>query len=154
MQSGKRFAFGGAEIEILAPSPDYIPLDQPKNNDSLVMRFTYGARSFLLTGDVERAIEREMLEAGEIRPADVLKVAHHGSRTSSTDEFLDAIHPAFAVISAGFENSYGHPHPAIVGRLADRHTEILRTDLNGLITIRTDGKHLSVETSHETPEGR
>jgi competence protein ComEC len=154
MQSGKRFAFGGAEIEILAPSPDYIPLDQPKNNDSLVMRLTYGARSFLLTGDVERAIEREMLEAGEIRPADVLKVAHHGSRTSSTDEFLDAIHPAFAVISAGFENSYGHPHPAIVGRLADRHTEILRTDLNGLITIRTDGKHLSVETSHEAPEGR
>jgi competence protein ComEC len=154
MQSGKRFAFGGAEIEILAPSPDYIPLDEPKNNDSLVMRFTYGARSFLLTGDVERAIEREMLEAGEIRPADVLKVAHHGSRTSSTDEFLDAIHPAFAVISAGFENSYGHPHPAIVGRLADRHTEILRTDLNGLITIRTDGKHLSVETSHEAPEGR
>jgi competence protein ComEC len=147
MQSGKRFAFGGAEVEILAPLADYIPLDEPKNNDSLVMRLTYGARSFLLTGDVERPIEREMLEAGEIRHTDVLKVAHHGSRTSSTEDFLDAVHPAFALISAGFENSYGHPHPLIVGRLADRHTEILRTDFDGLITVRTDGKHLTVESS-------
>jgi competence protein ComEC len=147
MQSGKRFDFGGVEIEILAPLADYVPLDTPKNNDSLVMRLTYSARSFLLTGDVERPVEREMLEAGEIRPTDVLKVAHHGSRTSSTEDFLDAVHPAFALISAGFENSYGHPHPLIVGRLNDRHTEILRTDVNGLITVRTDGKHLTVETS-------
>jgi competence protein ComEC len=148
MQSGKRLAFGGAEVEILAPLADYLPLDTPKNNDSLVMRLSYGARSFLLTGDVERPVERQMFDAGELRPTDVLKVAHHGSRTSSTEEFLDTVHPAFAMISAGFENSYGHPHPAIVRRLADRHAEILRTDLNGLITIRTDGHHLSVETSH------
>jgi hypothetical protein len=100
------------------------------------MRLTYGARSFRLTGNVERPIEREMLELGEIQPADVLKVAHHGSRTSSTEDFVDAVHPAFAVISAGFENSYGHPHRPIIGRLDDRHTTIFRTDLNGLITIR------------------
>jgi competence protein ComEC len=87
-----------------------------------------------------------MLDAGEVRPADVLKVAHHGSRTSSTEEFLDALHPWFAVISVGFENSYGHPHPAIVDRLAGRHATILRTDRDGLITIRTDGRRLRVET--------
>ncbi|MBS1853875.1 MAG: ComEC/Rec2 family competence protein [Acidobacteria bacterium] len=141
-----RFSFGGAEIEVLAPFPDYVPLDTPRNNDSLVLRVTYGSRSFLLTGDVERPIEQEMLAAGEVRPADVLKVPHHGSRTSSTDDFLDAVHPAFAVISDGFENSYGHPHAAILDRLEQRHAEILRTDQGGLITIRTDGKRLSVDT--------
>jgi competence protein ComEC len=148
MHAGRHFGYGRAEVEILAPVADYIPLDTPKNNDSLVVRLTYGSRSFLLTGDVERPIEREMLEAGELRPTDVLKVAHHGSRTSSTDDFLETVHPAFAVISAGFENSYGHPHPAILGRLADRHAAILRTDVNGLITIRTDGRRLALETAH------
>ena len=146
LQAGQCRTFGAAEVRVLAPPTDYIPLDEPKNNDSLVLRLTYGSRSFLLTGDVERPIEREMLDAGEIHPTDVLKVAHHGSRTSSTEEFLDALHPAFAIISAGFENSYGHPHPLVVERLADRHTHILRTDRDGLITIRTDGRHLAVET--------
>jgi competence protein ComEC len=80
-------------------------------------------------------------------------VAHHGSRTSSTEEFLDALHPAFALISAGFENSYGHPHPAIVQRLRDHHAAILRTDLDGLITIRTDGRRLTVETQWDRPRG-
>src|SRR5439155_7169444 len=91
LQSPARFAFGGTEIEVLAPMPDYLPADTPKNNDSLVLRVTYGSRSFLLSGDVERPIEREMLAAGEIHTADVLKVAHHGSRTSSIEEFLDAV---------------------------------------------------------------
>ena len=146
MQAGRCFTIGGARFDVLAPPSDYVPVDEPKNNDSLVLRLTYGRRSFLLTGDVERPIEREMLDAGEIHPTDVLKVPHHGSRTSSTEEFLDALHPAFAVVSAGFENSYGHPHPLIVQRLTDRHIAILRTDRDGLITIRTDGKRLTVET--------
>jgi len=76
----------------------------------------------------------------------VLKVAHHGSRTSSTEEFLSAVHPAFAVISAGFENSYGHPHPAIIERLRAHHADVLRTDVNGLITLRTDGHKITLET--------
>ena len=146
LQAGQCRTFGAVEVQVLAPPADYIPLDEPKNNDSLVLRLIYGSRSFLLTGDVERPVEREMLDAGEIHPTDVLKVAHHGSRTSSTEEFLDALHPAFAIVSAGFENSYGHPHPAIVQRFADRHAALLRTDRDGLITIRTDGRHLAVET--------
>jgi competence protein ComEC len=145
LRAPSKFAFGGAEIEVLAPEPDYEPGAAPKNNDSLVMRITYGHRSFLLTGDIERPVERAILDAGGLGPADVLKVPHHGSRTSSTEEFLEAARPAFAIVSAGFENTYGHPHPAVVERLQDHHTEVLRTDRNGMVTIRTDGRNLTVE---------
>jgi competence protein ComEC len=146
LRAPARFAFGGAEIEVLAPFPDYLPVGRPMNNDSLVLRVAYGSRSFLLTGDVERPIEQEMLAEGAIRHTDVLKVPHHGSRTSSTEDFLDTVHPAFAVISDGFENSYGHPNAVVLDRLEQRHAEILRTDRDGLITIRTDGRRLHVDT--------
>ncbi len=146
LRAPSRFAFGGAAIEVLAPSTNYFPADEPKNNDSLVLRVTFGQRSFLLSGDVERPIEQEMAYTNELRPTDVLKVAHHGSRTSSTEEFLSAVQPAFAVISAGFENSYGHPHPTVVARLREHHAAILRTDVDGMITIRTDGRRIHVET--------
>ena len=139
------FTFGGAEFDVLAPLPDYIPVDTPHNNDSLVLRVRYGARSFLLTGDVERPIERQMLAANEVPLTDVLKVAHHGSRTSSTDDFLDAARPAFALISAGLDNSYGHPNRDVLDRLADRHTAVFRTDRQGLITVLTDGRRLTVQ---------
>ena len=146
LRAPSRFAFGGAAIEVLAPSADYLPADEPTNNDSLVMRVTFGQRSFFLSGDVERGIEQEMLYTNELHSTDVLKVAHHGSRTSSTEEFLSAVQPAFALISAGFENSYGHPHPTVVERLREHHAAILRTDQDGLITIRTDGRKINVET--------
>ena len=146
MGAPHRFAFGGAEIEVLAPASDYVPATAPKNNDSLVLRVRFGRHSFLLCGDVERQIEWRMLAEEGSKHADVLKVAHHGSRTSTTDEFLSAVSPAFAVISAGFENSYGHPHRDIVKRLADHGVVALRTDQHGLITIRSDGRRLDVET--------
>ena len=146
MQAPGRFAFGGAEMEVLAPLADYLPGDTPKNNDSLVLRVRYGRHSFLLTGDVEKQIERRMLEENEISPTDVLKVAHHGSRTSSTEEFLEAANPAFAIISAGFENSYGHPNGEVLDRLAAHHAAVFRTDQDGLVSIRTDGRRLFVET--------
>ena len=140
-----RFAFGGAEIEVLAPLPDYQPADTPKNNDSLVLRIRYGCHSFLLCGDVERQVEYAMLDAGEIGHDDVLKVAHHGSHTSSTGEFLAAVHPAFAIISAGLDNSYGHPHRDVVQRLEDTGAAILRTDQDGQVSVRSDGRRLYVE---------
>ncbi|HEY2842601.1 MAG TPA: ComEC/Rec2 family competence protein [Bryobacteraceae bacterium] len=135
---------GGARIEVLAPSDDY-SADKPGNNDSLVFRISYGSRSFLLTGDMERPIEAQLLAAGVNLHADVIKVGHHGSRTSSMQPFLDAVSPSVALISAGFENSFGHPHPDVLARLAARHTAILRTDLDGLVTARTDGQHLWFE---------
>jgi competence protein ComEC len=143
-----RFAFGGAELETLAPLPDYAPAAEPKNNDSLVLRVRYGRHSFLLTGDIERQVERALLDAGESARADVLKVAHHGSRTSSTEEFLEAVSPAFALISAGAGNSYGHPNPDVLDRLEKRRTVVLRTDLDGLITVRSDGRRLAIHTNN------
>ncbi|HEV2689329.1 MAG TPA: ComEC/Rec2 family competence protein [Bryobacteraceae bacterium] len=146
MQSGRSFDFGGTRIEILSPPADYATADTPKNNDSLVMRITYGRRSFLLTGDMEKPMELRALGDGSPLRADVLKVGHHGSNSSSTDLFLDAVAPVFAVISDGFENSFRHPHPQVLARLAVHHATTLRTDTQGLITIRTDGERITLET--------
>ena len=135
MQAGEPFAFGGASVQILAPLPDYEPGAAPKNNDSLVMRIVYGRRSVLLTGDMEKQIEARLT----VPRTDVLKVGHHGSHSSSMPAFLDAVHPAFALISVGFENSYGHPHRDTLDHLAERRILTLRTDRQGLLTIRTNG---------------
>jgi competence protein ComEC len=146
LQAPRHFDYGRAAIDVLAPLGDYVPGDTPKNNDSLVLRVRFGRRSFLLTGDVEKPIEYRMLDGNEIQQVDVLKVAHHGSRTSSTASFLDAANPAFAIISVGAGNSYGHPNGEVLGRLGDHHAEVFRTDESGLVTFRTDGNHLSVAT--------
>lgn len=150
LQAPAHFAFGGAEIEVLAPLADYIPGDSAKNNDSLVLRIRYGRHSFLLSGDVEKQVERRMLEEGEIQLTDVLKVGHHGSRTSSTEEFLTAVSPVFAVISVGFENSYGHPNRDVLNRLAAHQTVVYRTDQDGLVSIRTDGQRFYVDAAKPT----
>jgi competence protein ComEC len=147
MHFPRRFAFGGAEIEVLAPPADYVPTDSPKNNDSLVLRLGYGRNGFLLPGDAERPIEREMLAEDEIRRTDVLKVAHHGSRTSSTEDFVSAVEPVFAVISVGVDNSYGHPNRDVIERLRQHRAVVYRTDQDGLITVRSDGYRLHVETT-------
>jgi competence protein ComEC len=131
-------------IEVLAPSLDYETGAAPKNNDSLVLRLCHGRHSFLLTGDVEKQIENEMVANHLLVHTDVLKVGHHGGKTSSTPDFLDAIHPAFGVISVGYENSYGHPTRQTLDQLAERNIEILRTDERGLISIRSDGRYLEV----------
>ena len=141
--------FGGAELAVLAPVVDYAPAAAPGNNDSLVLQISYGQRSFLLTGDVERRIEDELTAAGALRHADVLKVAHHGSRTSTTQPFLDAVRPAFSIISAGFENSYGNPSRDVVQRISQSGSMTYETDQDGLVSIRTDGRRLYVETNSE-----
>jgi competence protein ComEC len=141
-QTSDPFPYSGATIQVLAPLPDYVPMGT-SNNDSLVLRIAHGNRSFLLMGDLERAEEQRLLDSGRPLHSDVLKVGHHGSRTSTTQPFLDAVAPTVAVVSAGFENSFGHPHPDVIARLEARHSTILRTDLDGLAAIRTDGKHLN-----------
>jgi competence protein ComEC len=143
----------GATLEVLAPAADYVA-GKPGNNDSLVLRISYGSRSFLLTGDIERGIETKLLAGGADLHADVLKVGHHGSRTSSTEPFLEAVSPSVALISAGFENSFGHPHPDVLARLSARHAAILRTDLDGLVSARTDGRSLwfALQSWQEKPQ--
>ncbi len=146
MRSGEAFDFGGTRVEVISPPPDYVAPDSPKNNDSLALRIIYGRRSFLLTGDMEKPMEQRLLASGEPVRADVLKVGHHGSNSSSTDPFLDAVSPVFAVVSDGFANSFHHPHPQVLARLAAHRAGVFRTDQQGLITIRTDGERLFVET--------
>ena len=148
MQRGAPFAFGGTTLQVLAPGPDYAPDTTPKNDDSLVMRIRFGSTSFLLTGDMEKKIERELADAGLLEHDDVLKVGHHGSRTSSTPQLLDLERPAFGIISAGFDNSYGHPHPLIVRELHERNIAVFRTDELGLITIVSDGRRLRFDAPH------
>ncbi len=145
MQQGNGFEFGGARIQVLAPVTNYLLSETPKNNDSLAMRVSWRKISFLLTGDMEKPVEQQLLFDGAVPHADVLKVAHHGSKTSTTEPFLDAVHPALAVISDGFENTYGHPHRNTLQELEARHIPALRTDQRGLIRIWTDGYRLHME---------
>jgi competence protein ComEC len=147
LAAGRTISLGGAEIDVLAPPADYVPVDTPKNNDSLVLRLRYGRHSFLLSGDVERPIERRMVEDNELSRIDVLKVGHHGSKTSSTEPFLDAVQPTFAVISVGLDNSYGHPNGDVLERLREHHAAVFRTDQDGLISLRSDGRRLYLETN-------
>jgi competence protein ComEC len=139
---------GGARIHVLAPSPDYVPADSAKNNDSLVFEITYGKRRVLLTGDAEKPVERDLLAVGELGPVTLLKVGHHGSRTSSSQAFLDQITPQFAFISDGYKNQFHHPNQDVLDRLCGLHTTILRTDQRGLLSFTTDGNTVQVGTFH------
>jgi competence protein ComEC len=135
---------GGVTIEVLAPCPGYAP-DASANDSSLVLRFSYGARAALLVGDAEHEEERMLLSRapGSLR-ADLLKVGHHGSRTSSSPAFLAAVRPALAAISAGVRNRFGHPHPYTLAALKAQHIEIARTDRGGEIIWETDGTNVRV----------
>jgi competence protein ComEC len=145
--NGEKFEFSGTTIEVLAPLADYLPADVPKNNDSLAFMIEYGKHRFLLTGDMEQAVELQLAFGDRPLPRiDVLKVAHHGSKTSSTAEFLDRTRPSFALISDGIDNLFHHPHPSVIARLDERHIATLRTDLEGMLTVISDGKMLTYST--------
>jgi competence protein ComEC len=136
---------GGARVEVLAPCPGPSP-DRGANDNSFVVRISYGSRAFLFVGDAEREEEASLLSAG-LAPrlrADVLKVGHHGSRTSTSPAFLAAVHPAAAVISTGVRNRFGHPSPATLATLAAAGVPVWRTDRNGQVVATTDGTSLTV----------
>ena len=139
---------GGAQIRVLAPSPDYVPGESAHNNDSLVLEITYGRRAVLLTGDAESPIEADLAASGLLHPVTLLKVGHHGSRTSSSNQLLDQIQPQIAFISDGYMNQFHHPNPDVLKRLAQHHAAVYRTDQHGLLTFLTDGSRVEVETFH------
>ena len=116
------------------------------NNESMVLRITFGDRRFLLTGDIEKEAEARLVESKIDLRADVLKVAHHGSKTSSTIEFLERVNPRHAVISVAGHSPFGHPHAEALARLRATNARIWRTSECGAITISTDGSDLRVET--------
>lgn len=117
------------------------------NEYSAVIRLTYGSTNFLLTGDAEGVSENEMLNSGQTISANILKVGHHGSRTSSSAAFLDRVKPSAAVITVGLNNDYGHPHQETIDRLKARGIKIYRTDLQGTLTFTTTGSGWLVNKS-------
>jgi competence protein ComEC len=147
---GERW-LSGARVEVLAPCPAAVP-DRGLNDNSFVLRVSYGRRSFLFMGDAEHEEERELLRLGAHRlRADVLKVGHHGSRTSSGVALLAAVAPSEVVISTGARNRFGHPHPTTLETLQRSGARTWRTDLHGAVTVWTDGERLQVEPATRPP---
>jgi competence protein ComEC len=145
LRTGFEQRFGHARIRVAWPPPDYEKKDDATNNDSLILLAELGERRFLLTGDAEGVAESRLVE-DRLPRIDVLKVAHHGSKTSTSDEFLDQARPTFAILSLGRDNLYRFPHPGVLERLRQRRVMTLRTDQKGLIRISTDGRDLELAT--------
>ncbi len=139
--AGEIFNVDGVRVEIL-----FAPNVGTGNEISNVYRVRYGGVSFLITGDLVKEVEAQILREGVDVQSSVLKVAHHGSATSSSEEFLRAVNPKCAVICVGYGNTFGHPRAEVLERLENLPTKIYRTDRDGLIKFKTDGKNLRVET--------
>jgi competence protein ComEC len=140
----------GVTVRFLAPDSAWTASLSDPNEASTIALVSYRAVRFLLAGDAEQAEEAWLLShARKELAADVLKVAHHGSNTSSGDEFLAAVNPALAVISVGADNLYGHPSADVLAALGRAGARILRTDESGTIVIRTDGTRLTVRNTGE-----
>ena len=142
---GDAFTWAGVQGTFLWPG-DEPAADKAANNDSLVLRLEFGSVIYLLTGDIERPVERELLARGDALQADFLKVGHHGSRTSTTPEFLAAVTPRVAVISAGAENPYGHPSQAVLDEFQGSGARLLRTDRDGATTVLTNGRQITAHS--------
>jgi len=141
-QAGLRFQIEpGVEMTLLHPEAE---AGLETNDASLVTRLTYGGISFLFTGDMEQAGEAALLHSGRLQPSTVLKAAHHGSKTSSSPEFLAVADPTVVVISVGAGNPFGHPSPEVLARLADRR--VFRTDQSGTVEIASEGTRLWIKT--------
>ena len=141
---GNRFKFGDAIVEALYPVAAADPDSASDNDHSVVLRIVYGNRAFLLTGDIERTAEFELVNGGGTLQADVVKVAHHGSRTSSTQEFIDSIQAKYAVISVGRSSPFGHPHPEVVERWKAAGANVMTTGERGTVSFSTDGRDLEL----------
>ena len=139
---GTVWQLGSATITLLGPVAQY----REMNNTSLVLRVDYGSTSFLLTGDMEADAERDLVNSGANLKADVLQVGHHGSSTSTSYIFLNAVLPEMGVISCGVNNKYGHPHEETLSILRDAGVDVYRTDLLGTVVIGSDGQNYAIRT--------
>jgi len=161
---GSKLSWDGVEGEFLWPEASAGEVaSSAQNNDSLVLRLRYGKRNVLLLGDAEMQAENEMLaeNSAEVMRADVLKTGHHGSKNSTTPEFLAAVRPQVAVISSGEDNPYEHPNRELLERLSQAGVRILRTDREGAVHLFTDGNSLEIscyvacpEATHEIVSGQ
>lgn len=141
---GVEFEEGNVKVEFLSPlREEYEDL----NNYSAIVKVTFGKKSFLFTGDAEEIAETDLIESGADLKADVLKIGHHGSSSSTTEEFLKAVSPVYAIISCGKDNDYGHPHKEVLNRLKEENVKIYRTDINGDVSMISNG--LEVENYYD-----
>ena len=142
---GKEYTLDDVKMTLLSPVKDYNDL----NNYSIAVKIIHGKNSFLFTGDIEKEAESDIMENGYDISADVLKVAHHGSSTSSQKSFINAVSPQYAVIEVGSPNSYNHPNKETVQRLENKDITIYRTDLYGNIIFVSDGSTFNILTEKE-----
>ena len=147
---GTTWPLGGATVTMVGPVAQY----SDTNDTSIVLRIEYGSTSFLLTGDMEKTAETDLVNSGVNLRADVLQVGHHGSSTSTGYLFLNSVLPEMAVISCGVNNKYGHPHEETLSILRDAGVDVYRTDLQGTITIGSDGQNFTVGTEHFVPDSQ
>lgn len=140
---GDSFKLGEASFNILGPINTVVG---DLNTYSIVLRLTFGSNKFIFTGDAQVSNEKDMINKGMDLSADVLKLGHHGSRTSTSQQFLDKVNPKYAVISCGIKNDYGHPHKEVMQRLQAKKIKVYRTDENGTIVCTSDGKNISFST--------
>jgi competence protein ComEC len=149
MAAGSSFPFGGTQVDVLAPPVDYLPGANASNDDSLVLHVSYGRTSVLLEGDAQAVSERQML--GEQLHSDLLKIGHHGSRTSTTPAFLAAVQPSYAVISVAHHNPYGHPKLEVLERLQEQHVRTFRTDALGATSFYLTGTSITAKPLASPP---
>jgi competence protein ComEC len=156
LATGDAFTLDDVRFEVLWPDRGSVPAEPGDsgtgiNNVSIVLLGSFGRERFLLAGDIEEDIDPILLARG-LPSVDFLKVAHHGSRTSSTGAFLDAVRPRIAAVSAGARNPYGHPAPATIGRLRERKAQVFRTDLDGTVDVTLDGTAASARAEGGRPQ--
>jgi competence protein ComEC len=147
LAAGSRRTVGGVSIDVLSPDADTAGPRVNENDRSLVLRLTYGKTSFLLAGDIETVVESRLVRSGRPLRSTVLKAPHHGSRTSSGEEFLAAVSPEIVVISAGRDNRYGLPNPEVIARYTRTGADIRRTDLQGAVEIESNGSRIRIRTA-------
>jgi competence protein ComEC len=150
VKQGDKLELGEITLQVLHPGDRFV---QSMNENSVVLRLEYGKISFLFMGDAEKGAESRLVSDRAALQADILKVGHHGSRSSSTLPFLEAVRPSIAVYSAKSGNKYGHPHPESLQSLASVGTMVYGTDIHGTVVVTTDGQTFQVETKRrETVE--
>lgn len=148
---GDEYSLGMASFTILSPVRDY---DTDLNNWSVGIRLSYGNNGFVMCGDAEAEAEQDMVQSSALLKADVLKAGHHGSSTSTSDDFLRKISPSFVVIQCGEGNSYGHPHKETMEKLQKAGCQVFRTDESGTIVASADGSRVSWTMSKGAPQDK
>lgn len=138
-EAGMTYSYGEMNLEILAPLHGYDNL----NDMSAVSRVSFGETSVMFMGDASTAVEKDLLNTGKDFSADIINIGHHGSKTASSQKWLEAVNPGFAVICCGAGNEYGHPHSVVTERLDNIGIEYYRTDLNGTVVFQSISKEFT-----------